>query len=54
MNLQRFAFELLANPTRPAGGAPHPLGQRVILGWSIAIVLVSGLALVGWRRRVRP
>lgn len=51
---QRYAFELLANPTRQGAAPPRPLGARAVAGWSATVVVLGGLVLLAWRRRVRP
>jgi hypothetical protein len=48
-----YARDLLGRPARDFPAPPRPLGPRVELASGSAIVVVAGLLLVLWRRRVR-
>jgi hypothetical protein len=49
-----FATDLLARPTVPGIEPPSPLDPRLVAGLGVLIVLVAGVTLIAWRRRVRP
>ncbi len=49
-----FASELLGAPPQDFPAPPRPLGPRVEAGLGAGLVLLGGVALVWWRRRVRP
>jgi hypothetical protein len=48
------ATDLLAEPTVPGLEPPRPVDPRAVTGLGVVTVLVAGLALIAWRRRVRP
>jgi hypothetical protein len=49
-----FATSMLGAPTRDFPAPPHPINQRLELGLVVGLLLLGGVALVIWRRRVRP
>jgi hypothetical protein len=49
-----FAASLLGAPTRDFPAPPSPLNQRLEAGLVLGVLLLGGVALVVWRRRVRP
>ena len=49
-----IASEMLGAPTHDFPAPPRPLGPRVEAGLGAGLVLLGGVALVWWRRRVRP
>lgn len=50
----QFAPALLHLPVTTQPSPPRPWDPRIVLGLVVAVVLASGAAVVGWRRRVRP
>ncbi|HET6939456.1 MAG TPA: hypothetical protein VFI19_12655, partial [Nocardioides sp.] len=48
------ATDLLAEPTVSGLEPPRPVDPRAVTGLGVVTVLVAGLALIAWRRRVRP
>ncbi len=48
-----FATSLLGAPTRDFPAPPHPINQRLEAGLVVGFLLLGGIALVVWRRRVR-
>jgi hypothetical protein len=49
-----FATSMLGAPTRDFPAPPNPINQRLELGLAVGLLLVGGVGLVWWRRRVRP
>ncbi|GAA2156743.1 hypothetical protein GCM10009844_45200 [Nocardioides koreensis] len=50
----QFATDLLDAPSVHAEAPPRPLDPRVVTGLAVGTVLAAGVALLLWRRRVRP
>jgi hypothetical protein len=48
-----FAASLLGAPTRDFPAPPQPINQRLEAGLVVGFLLLGGIALVVWRRRVR-
>src|SRR3978361_2121999 len=48
-----FASSMLDAPTRDLPAPPEPLDPRLKVGLVIGVLLLAGVALVVWRRRVR-
>jgi hypothetical protein len=48
-----FATSLLGSPTRGFPAPPHPINQRLEAGLVVGVLLLGGVALVLWRRRVQ-
>lgn len=53
-NVQDLARDLLGAPALPAVEPPHPLDPRKVTGLTTAVAVAGVLALILWRRRVRP
>ena len=49
-----FASSMLGAPPRDFPAPPTPMNQRLEAGLVLGVVLLGGVALVVWRRRVRP
>lgn len=48
-----LATDLLSSPTAERPAPPTPLDQRLVTGAGLTIILLAGLSLWSWRRRVR-
>jgi hypothetical protein len=53
-NGEEYATELFAVPSRDFPAPPTPLDPRLVVGLGAGVVAAVALALVLWRRRVRP
>jgi hypothetical protein len=50
----QFATDLLDAPSVHAEEPPSPLDPRITAGLAVGTALAAGVALLLWRRRVRP